>query len=187
MDTSTTQFDIDRYENALDGAPASVRQFLWSDTYKQMVAALATHFSLTAAAQQTLSDLIFDIVIAYAPEETVKATLATLGIDQEKQDDLLIYIYEYFVRPMGESEELQAEIEKNELGTEAVPTSTQPATPSVFDALKNRLAEASTIAPAARQLQSGTPVSKPAVTNITKPAATPKPSFDPYREKPDTH
>jgi hypothetical protein len=180
MDNATQQFNIDAYNKALDEAPANVRRFLWSDEFKQMVAELAKYYGLSDAARTVLENTIFDILIGIASQETVQVSLATLGLDTQKQSDLEGYMYEYFVRPMGTETELLAEIEAGETSQEEqsqdVQPSSAPSPADILSSLKTRLTTPGAIAPAARELPPG-PEKKTETPAVKK-------SIDPYREFP---
>ncbi len=173
---------IDRYEEALDTTPQEVRDFLWSDAYKGIIAGIAKTLNITAQQETVVSDVIFDIVIGAIDQPEVDEKLTASGISIEDQAKILALAAENIIDPsIIEAENIT---DSNEEGgvAESQPTnlsSSAPTPTEVLASLGARLSQSSVIVPSKRDYTVYKPVpSEPSVQNIA-------PSMDPYRELPE--
>lgn len=163
---------INEYELALETTPVSVRTFLWSDAYKNLVTSFAKKFNLPEEKKATLDTLIFESIIGVAEEEDTERQLASLGLPEAAKAELIDYITSFIIKPTIQNAENTIQSEP-----ETIPT-TEALSPSQFLAsIQERLSQSSTIAPTKRDYSVEKPID---VSSISKPL-TP----DPYREMPE--
>jgi len=177
---------ITNYQDALDTTPQEVRDFLWSDGYKGIIAGIAKTLNLTPAQTKVVEDVMFDISISAIDEAGSRERLSAVGITPEIQDTVFALGYEYIVAPsITEAENTKAleeeygPIDNADNGSSENDSSGSQTPNDVLTSLGSRLTQPSVLAPTKRDYS---------VTNIgdvvpMKPIA-PK-TFDPYRELPE--
>lgn len=165
--------EIEEFETALDTIPEEVRKFLWSDNYQGLLSVLVKKFGLSDAQKKVVDNIIFDTIagILDDEEEETEKRLTEAGITDEKQGELIAYIYKYFIDPSAKEAEQAAELEEDTSIT--TPETTAPSPTDVIKSIQGQFSAPTPIAPAAREQQ---PEKQPE-TGIKK--------IDPYREMPE--
>jgi hypothetical protein len=142
---------IDDYTDALDNAPESVREFLWSDAYKGLIDGIAKYCKLTDPQKTAMSDVMFDIIIGESGNDNAHERLAAAGISPLDQETILSLGYEYFVDPAMQLTEQQLDEEGEENGTvPTVPSIASQLAGTSLTAIADRLKNSSTSTPVTR-------------------------------------
>lgn len=176
MNDDTTQNFITNYQDALDNTPQEVRDFLWSDAYKGIIAGIVKTCALTPEQGEVVSDVLFDLTINTTDEFSARSKLTNAGITKENQDKIFVIGYEYIINPsVIEAENVS---ETTTATQEDLVLKNAPSPSDVLANLGARLSQPSVIAPSKRDYSS---------TNTGDSAITPAPQkiFDPYRELPE--
>jgi len=171
----------EKYETALETAPVEVREFLWSDAYKGLIAGIAKTCNLSDAQKEVISDVLFDLVINMCDEVEAKERFTAAGISEEGQTTIFSLGYDYIVSLSAVitaealvSDNDEADTPTNPAQIVAPGSSSKQVTPAAFAAMQQRL-------------QSPSITTGPVQGDYTAPApaavaAPEKPAIDPYHE-----
>lgn len=168
---------IETLEDSLQATPEEAREFLWSNTYKEILEAILKKFNIVGDKKELLNSFIFDSITETIHQEDLKNRVIQLGIAEQDQELFFDYIYEYFIDIAAQGPQNSAELHKRESSEDqkitSINTSVNP-----FTSLQSRLTQSNMILPIKRDLS-------PDATPASIPTVPTKPSIDPYRELPE--
>lgn len=178
MDQNQKQIDIDKFETALANTPEEVRKFLWSEPYKNLLLAIQKKFELSNEQKGSVDAIIFESLTGTGDEKSIEQKAGELRLEEAKQDELLSYIFHYFIEPSINKTEEVFELEKRpeDSGEKVIDA---PTPIQALASIKERLSQTSSIAPTKRDYS----VERPE-TSSTQADKAAKPIFDIYREPP---
>ncbi len=165
------------FEDKLDTVPEEVINFLFGEGLATALEAINALIEKEEDRVMIEKEILLFVVGEHTTEELAES-IAALPIPDEKKDEVLALIKVNFVDELLTLVEIHDELEKKI--TPVTPALAEkkdtPRSPQMFDALKQRLTEAKTIAPIAKQ---GIGI----VGESKKEASVPG-RIDPYRELP---
>ncbi len=183
MEPNTQQSNIEKFDIALANTPEEVRAFLWSDAYKNLLSALQKKFGLTDEQKNSVDTIIFGSLTKTESEEELEKKVVSLGLEEQKRDELLSYVFTYFIEPSINKTEETFELEKKEEAREEkVVTVPNPA--QALASIQERLSQRTTIAPTKRDYSVEKPLDSQIVTE-TIPVTPKRTGPDPYKEIPE--
>lgn len=183
MDQDKQQLDIEMFDTALANTPEEVRAFLWSDAYKNLLSALQKKFVLSDEQKQTLENIIFGSLTKTEEESELEKKVASLGLEEQKRDELLSYVFTYFIEPSINKAEETFELEKNE-ETQKEKVVSAPNPMQALASIQERLSQTTTIAPTKRDYSVEKPLDSQTLTE-TIPVPPKRVGPDPYKEIPE--
>ncbi|MEI6022247.1 MAG: hypothetical protein WCQ32_00150 [bacterium] len=172
------------YEEKLDMTPVEVREFLFSDAYKNILDTIEKKIGFTSEQVTTARNALFDFLIHFSTKEEFENTIDSLGLSEENKDIFLGYIQEFIIDPTISEITNSLEEEKDEIGVNNIETVSSPENQEMgqlFASIQAKMQKPSVVAPIASVAQKFIPGSqnKP----MQNPGAPTK-STDPYREMP---
>lgn len=186
MNEDNPQNFILDYELAIDSTPEEVRDFLWSDAYKGIIAGIVKTCNLTIEQGEAVSTVMFDLTINATDEMSARAVLTQVGINEDSQEKIFLIGYEYIINPSITEAEETTLTESSTDTSDGDATSSVTTTPSAqsetLTNLATRLTNPTSIAPTKRDYSITN--TERGGTQINSTTPSPK-TFDPYREAPE--
>ncbi|MBY0328951.1 hypothetical protein K2Q02_02565 [Patescibacteria group bacterium] len=186
MQQPNSQNFILDYELAIDSTPEEVRDFLWSDAYKGIIAGIVKTCNLTIEQGEAVSTVMFDLTINATDEMSARTALTRAGISEDNQEKIFLIGYEYIINPsITEAEETtitESSTDTLDGGVTSSPTTTPSAQSETLTNLATRLTSPSILAPTKRDYSiTNTAIGDTQPTSTTSSTKT----LDPYREAPE--
>lgn len=176
MDKNQEQLDIEKFDTALSNTPEEVRSFIWSDAYKKLILAIQKNFDLSDDQKNIVEEIIFSSLTKTENNEAIEKKVGSLNLEEKKRDELLFYIFNYFIEPSINKVEETFELEKKEYTENVEQKEVSPA--QALANIQERLSQSKIITPSKRDYS----VEKINTLQQETPKAT---SVDPYRELPE--